>query len=144
MLDLLGEELFDGRKFKVEVENFYHSGMGRFVGANPLGKLKTGTVATLPNSGHGISRNDSFIVELLDDLSSFATPARTYSESFGQLADLVAKKCNSASRLSHLDKFLPGYGSASDVSVKILGPILEKFGPNEGLRKLGSGDYWTI
>ncbi len=100
MLDLLGEKLHDGRTFRVEVENFYHSGMGRFEGAGLLGRQKQGTVDPFPQGDHGISRNDHFIVELLDDLDSFENPPRTLTSSFGKLADLVADKCDAAKRLS--------------------------------------------
>ncbi|MEL7498259.1 MAG: hypothetical protein AAFN77_11655 [Planctomycetota bacterium] len=142
MLDLLGERLYDGRQFKVSVNNFYHGGMGRFYGTNPLGKTKSGTVAPLPNAAFGISRNDKFIVELLDDIDSFRTPARTFTTKFAELAALVADKCNSAARISQQDKFLPGYDDTQKVAIHLLGPIIEQFGTNIGLRKLGRGDRW--
>lgn len=144
MLDLLGEKLYDGRTFRTEVDVFYHCGMGRFEGSNPLGALHSGQVAALPNSGYGISRNDSFITELLDNKGSFAAPPRPLKGDFARLAKLVGEKCAAAQRLSHLDQHLPGYGPGqSDVTVHVLGPILESIGQNgQGLRKLGSGSQW--
>ena len=142
MLDLLSGELYDGRTFDVEVENFYHTGMGRFTGSNSLGRMNSGSVAPFPNSGLGISRSDDFITELLDDKASFASPPRSLATSFGELAQLVDAKCERAARLSHLSEYLPEYGSGEEVEIKVLGPILEKFGTRSGLRKLGSGRYW--
>ena len=108
-----------------------------------MGKMGSGQTAPFPFPGHGISRNDSFITELLDDKASFENPPRALQGEFADLAELVEKKCDAAKRLSHLDRFLPGYGPGdSDVTVHVLGPILEKFGTRRGLRKLGSGRYW--
>lgn len=141
MLDLLGEKLYDGRTFRTEVDVFYHCGMGRFDGANPLGRMQTGQTPPLPISGYGVSRDDSFITELLDDKASFASPGRAFDGSFAKLAELVGQKCGEAKRLSHLDKHLPGYGPGdTDVTVRVLGPVLESIGAGKvGLRKLGSG-----
>lgn len=142
MLDLLSGKLYDGRTFDVEVENFYHTGMGRFDGSNPLGKMTSGSVDPFPQGDHGIAVNDQFITELLGDKTTFGSPPRTLSATFGQLATLIEQKCQRAARLSHLNEYLPEYGSGKDVEVRILGPILEGFGTIQGLRKLGSGRFW--
>ena len=144
MLDLLGEELYDGRTFKVEVENFYHTGMGRFDDNDmPLGQMHRGQVPTLPNNGQGIGRRDDFITELLDDKASFRNPPRPFASSFGALAELIERKCERAQRLSRSNEFLPGYGPEDEeVTVHVLGPILESFGNRRGLRKLGKDDRY--
>ena len=51
MLDLLNGELYDGRTFDVEVDHFYHNGMGRFQGDDPFGEMKSGSVNPFPNPG---------------------------------------------------------------------------------------------
>ncbi|MEL7449464.1 MAG: hypothetical protein AAFN78_09660, partial [Pseudomonadota bacterium] len=143
MLDLLSGELYDGRTFDVEVAHFYHNGMGRFVGDDPLGKLKSGAIGPLPNDHYDIATHDHFIVDLLDDKDSFAAAGQSFSSSFGELAALVGSKCESAQRLSLADGHLPDYAPGeSDVSVRILGPVVEQFGRQQGLRRLGSGREW--
>lgn len=145
MTDLLSEKLSDGRQFKVEVENFYHCGMGRFDGdkAKCLGKTEPGRVAPFPYQARGTSRDGKFITELLDDIDSFKNPSRRLTKSFSSLARLVARKCNHAKRLSMQDQYLDGYGSREEVSIRILGPIVEEFGNNkQGLRILEPDSYW--
>lgn len=138
MLDLLRGELYDGRTFDVEVNNFYHCGMARFDAGNELGVMENGMVTPFPEGSHGIPRSGEFTTELLDDKNSFANPPRTLKASFGELAVLVDSKCNSAKRLSLADGHVPGYGPGDgDAVIHVLGPVLEEFKQNQfGLRKL--------
>ncbi|MEX2283626.1 MAG: MBL fold metallo-hydrolase [Gemmatimonadota bacterium] len=127
------------RTFDIEVENFYHNGMGRFGAAPRLGKTVKGTVPPLPFDDYRIQRDDDFITELLDRKNSFGQPARPFEATFARFAKLVAKVPKTVRRLSQLDEYLPGYGAGSDVVVRVLGPILEEAKPGvRGLRELGS------
>lgn len=141
MLDLLaGRVMRPDRTFPVEVENFYHSGMGRFASGEKLGKTATGSVAELPYDDYGMSTDDTFITELLNGKNSFASPSRPFDATFAKLATLVGTVPNKVRRLSHADQYLPGYEAGTGaVAIRILGPILEDvIGKGKGLRVLGS------
>jgi beta-lactamase superfamily II metal-dependent hydrolase len=139
-------DLFSGvvqrpdRTFDIEVENFYHNGMGRFETAPKLGSTVSGTVPPLPFDDYRVDRDDDFITELLDRKTSFKTPARPFEPvAFAPFAKLVGKVPTNVRRLSYLDEYLPGYDTGSDVVIRVLGPILEQAKPNvRGLRVLGS------
>ena len=132
--------LFEGkvqrpdRTFDVEVENFYHPGMGRFKNEPNLGKTKSGTVAEPPFDEYGVNGSDDFITELLSGKSSFKSPARPLEDDFDRFANLVGTVPNTVKRVSFEDKFLPEYGEGQDVRIKILGPIVEQVGGTPGLR----------
>ncbi len=66
LLDVLSGRLFDGRTFELEVENFYHSGLGRFKASPKLGETAQGEADPFPNGFHGVRRQGTFITELLD------------------------------------------------------------------------------
>ena len=141
MLDLFaGRVSKPDRTFKVEVENFFHSGMGRFAAAPKLGKTAAGSVAKPPFDDYGVDEQGSFITELLDGKNSFANPPRPFDSSFGKLAAFVAKVPDKVRRLSRVDDYLPGYAPGNGgVSIRILGPVLENvIGKKPGLRELGS------
>ena len=140
MLDLFaGKVQRPERTFPVKVENYYHSGMGRFASAPKLGAMVEGSVADLPFDDYGIRTDDKFITELLDGKSSFANPPRPFEATFAKLAALVATVPKKVRRLSHANEYLPGYeAGAGPVSIRILGPILEEvIGKGRGLRELG-------
>jgi beta-lactamase superfamily II metal-dependent hydrolase len=141
LLDLLaGKVLRPERTFPVEVENFYHGGMGRFAAEPRLGAMVQGSVADLPFDDYGITRSDRFITELLDGKPSFAAPPRPFEATFAKLAALVGTVPQKVKRLSHRDRHLPGYeAGAGPVTIRILGPLLEEvIGQGGGLRELGS------
>jgi Metallo-beta-lactamase superfamily len=141
LLDVLtGTVMRPDRTFPVEVENFYHSGIGRFAEAPKLGQMVEGSVANLPYDDYGIGTQDQFITELLDGKSSFATPPRPFDSTFAKLAALVASVPANVRRLGHADQYLPGYEpGAGDATIRVLGPILEEvIGKGVGLRDLGS------
>jgi hypothetical protein len=141
MLDVLaGKVMRPDRTFPVEIENFYHSGMGRFAATPKLGNMVEGSVANLPYDDYGISTQDQFITELLDGKSSFGSPARPFESTFARLAALVASVPSNVRRLGHSDEYLPGYQpGAATVTIRVLGPILENvIGKGLGLRDLGS------
>lgn len=141
LLDLLaGKVLRPERTFPVTVENFYHSGMGRFASGARLGQMVGGAVAALPFDDYGVRTDDNFITELLDGKNSFTDPPRPFEETFAKLAALVAAVPRNVRRLSHADEYLPGYeAGAGPVAIRILGPILEQvIGQGVGLRELGS------
>ncbi len=127
------------RTFRVEVENFYHCGLGRFAGSPKLGATVRGKVSPLPYDDYGVSEGGEFIVELLDGKTSFRNPPREFDGDFGRLAALVSRVPANVRRLSHRDRYLPGYEEdAGDVSIRVLGPILEEIkDKGDGLRVLG-------
>jgi beta-lactamase superfamily II metal-dependent hydrolase len=140
LIDLLSGKLRDGRTFGIAVEDFYHSGVGRFASSPKLGRDEPGRVAPLPIPGVGPGRDGKFITELLSGKTSFRTPARPFEQTFGEYARLVAKVAKRVRRLSFRDRFLPGYAPGeTQVTISVLGPILEQLetGPL-GLRVLGS------
>jgi len=141
LLDLLaGKVLRPERTFPVKVENFYHGGLGRFAAEPRLGTMVQGAVADLPFDDYGVTRDDRFITELLEGKASFANPPRPLEAAFAKLAALVGTVPRKVRRLSHRDQYLPGYeAGAGDVSIRILGPLLEEvIGAGGGLRELGS------
>lgn len=141
LLDLFsGRVLRPERTFAVSVRNFLHCGIGRFASGAKLGKTRAGSVGELPNDGYGVSRDGKFITELLDDKASFAQPARALESTFAELAAGVAALPTRARRLSHLDRFLPGYeGADGGTRIRVLGPIAESLQTGQlGLRWLGN------
>ena len=137
-------DLFQGRvqrpdrEFAVEVENFYHCGMGRFESEPKLGKTTNGSVPEPPFDEYGVDGTATFITELLGGKTSFASPARPFDKTFARFADLVGRVPAAVRRLGHLDEYLPGYEADDDVTVRVLGPIFEKVNGAPGLRVLGS------
>jgi hypothetical protein len=140
LINLLGGKVTrPDRSFQVDVEHLYHCGMGRFAEAPKLGATVTGTVDPLPNDDYGVRRDATFITELLSDKTSFRSPARPFDPSFKRLAALVGEVPKEVRRLSHRDTFLPGYEDGTgEVTVRILGPILERTNAGDGLRVLGN------
>ena len=144
LINILEGKLQDGRAFNINVENFYHSGMGRFKSGAKLGKMKEGTVPPFPIKGHNMRRKDDFIYELLDDQESFANPKRKFADipydwSFARLAELVGEVPNNVAALSYKDEYVPGYGPGeNDVQMRLLGPIIEDADKVSGLRELSS------
>ena len=135
-INILGGDLQDGRTFNVEVENFYHTGMGRFNSSPELGKTTTTvTVPPLKFAGHATKRKTKLIQELLSDQDSFKNPKRKLKGRFEDLAELVGKVPNNVAALSAEDGFVPGYAPGqNDVRMKLLGPIIEHGGGKMGLR----------
>jgi beta-lactamase superfamily II metal-dependent hydrolase len=141
MIDLMSGVLPDGRSFGIEVERFWHCGIGRFKDGAKLGAVRADTSRTpLPNAGFGVKPGGSFIVELLDGKTQFKTPKRAFSSDFAALAKLVGKVPDKVSSLSQADGWLPGYAPAPGAaSVRVLGPVVERLaGGGKGLRDLGS------
>jgi beta-lactamase superfamily II metal-dependent hydrolase len=140
LLDLLSGRLRDGRTFAIAVDDFYHSGIGRFAAAPKLGGDEQGRVPPLPIPGVGPGREARFITELLSGKTSFRSPGRRFEQTFGAYARLVAKVAKRLRRLSHRDRFLPGYAPGeTEVTISVLGPILEELESGRvGLRVLGS------
>lgn len=142
LLDLLaGKVMRPDRTFPVSVEHFYHSGMGRFDASPKLGQVVSGSVAPLAFDDYRVNQDGKFITELLDGKTSFKSPSRDLDDTFARLAKLVGTVPKHVNRLSHRDEYLPGYSPADggDVSIRILGPILEDvIGKGPGLRILGN------
>lgn len=139
-INILGGDLQDGRTFRVEVENFYHSGMGRFQSSPELGK-KTASVNVppLPISGHGTKQKTKLIHELLSNKNSFKNPKRKLKGRFEDLAELVGKVPNNVAALSADDGYIAGYAPGQNkVRMKLLGPIIETGGGKKGLRSFSS------
>ena len=146
MINLLSGRLRGHEDFEVEVNHFYHNGLGRFKNSPKLGQTTSGQIDAFPQGYHGIRRKGTFITELLDDKASFTSPTRPFSDSFSELAEaLSTDKVKNISRLSKADGFLPGYDeSNTDITIKILGPILEEYEKDKtGLRRLSGGDSIT-
>ncbi|MEW6417509.1 MAG: MBL fold metallo-hydrolase [Nitrospirota bacterium] len=128
LIDLLSGRLYDGTILSVEVENFFHSGIGRFKSKPKLGATIKGEVSPFPNGDKGIRRKGTFISELFDGKESFRNPSRKLEERFAEYAALVGHVPKNVRLISHRDNYLPGYAHGeSDVSIKVLGPVLEKF-----------------
>lgn len=141
MIDLLAGALPDGRRFAVEVERFWHNGLGRFKDGAKLGAVRAdSSLAPLTQPGFGLKAQARFIVELLGGKTSFARPARPFASDFAELAQLVGKVPKQVKRLSQAERWLPGYAPAAGAaSIRVLGPVAEKLaGGGAGLRDLGS------
>lgn len=145
MIDLLSGAVPDGRTFAVEVERFWHNGIGRFKDGDRLGAMRADT-STAPalQPGSGVKANANFIVELLTGKTSFARPKRPFAADFAELARLVGKVPKQVRRLSHADRWLPGYAPARSpaerkAAIRVLAPVAESLaGGGAGLRDLGS------
>ncbi len=141
MVDLLAGVLPDGRKFGIEVERFWHCGVGRFKDGDKLGTVRADTGTTpLPNAGFKVKTDGKFIVELLDGKTHFGRPRRAFASDFDGLARLVGKVPKKVSSLSQSDGWLPGYAPAPGAAaIRVLGPVVETLaGGGKGLRWLGS------
>ncbi len=153
MLDVLSGTLADDpqglRSFKVEVDNFWHCGMGRFAADPPLGTSRKDVSQTpFPNTLAPPSKAPkaagTFITELLNGKTHFKTPARPFrgepGSRFATLAQWVGQVPAQVKRLQHSMVWLPGYApAAGKTAVRVLGPVAEKLaGGGVGLRTLGS------
>ena len=141
MIDLLSGALPDGRSFGIEVERFWHNGLGRFKDGDKLGALRSDArSAPWPNPGYGFKDEGRFIVELLDGKTHFGRPKRAFASDFAELARLVGKLPKKVSRLAQADGWLPGYAPAPGAAaLRVLGPVVERLaGGGAGLRQLGS------
>ncbi|HMO44855.1 MAG TPA: MBL fold metallo-hydrolase [Rubrivivax sp.] len=145
LIDLLSGALPDGRTFGIEVERFWHCGLGRFKDGDKLGALRAGTrSAPWPQPVYGVKPDGRFIVELLDGKTHFGRPKRPFASDFAALAKLAGKVPKKVKRLAPADGWLPGYAPAPGAAaIRVLGPALEKLaggakGAQQGLRWLGS------
>lgn len=141
MIDLLSGALPDGRSFGIEVQNFWHCGIGRFKDGDKLGALRSDTSITpLPHASPPLKAEARFIVELLDGKTHFGRPKRPFAGDFAALAKLVGKLPKKVNNLSQADNWLPGYAPAPGAAaVRVLGPVQEKLaGGGKGMRWLSS------
>ena len=140
LIDLFqGKVYHPEREFDIEVENFYHPGIGRFAAAPLLGQAIDGTVPEPPFDDYGVSGTDTFITELLAAKNSFQSPTRPFEETFATFADLVGRVPAKVRRLTHRDEYVPGYAPGDNsVVMRVLGPILERVNGHDALRVLGS------
>lgn len=143
LMNIFLGDLTDGRKFPVAVNNFYHSGIGKFEDAPKTGKTAAGQAGPFPQGNHGIAEKGTFITELLDGRDSFASPVRPLDKKcqkkklcFDDFARIVATVPKNVRRISHRDAYLPGYGPGENaVAIRVLGPVAESTGAGgEGLR----------
>ena len=154
LIDVLSGTLADGRTFDVQVDKFWHCGMGRFATEPVLGAERQDVSLTpFPHTLAAPSKPPraaaTFITELLDGKTHFKTPARPFKgeprSRFGALAQQVGLVPGKVKRLQHSMGWLPGYApvngqaTAGQTTVRVLGPVLEKLaGGGVGLRTLGS------
>jgi beta-lactamase superfamily II metal-dependent hydrolase len=141
MIDLLSSMLPDGRRFGIEVDRFWHCGIGRFKDGDKLGALRDDTsTSPMADADFKLKPEGRFIVELLDGKTHFRSPKRPFATDFGGLAKLVGKLPKKVSSLSQADGWLPGYAPAPGAAaIRVLGPVVEKLaGGGKGLRWLGS------
>jgi beta-lactamase superfamily II metal-dependent hydrolase len=141
MIDLLSGALTDGRGFAIDIDRFWHCGIGRFKDGDKLGALRADTSSTpLAHADYKLKPEGKFIVELLDGKTHFGRPKRPFASGFADLAKLVGKVPKKVSSLSQADGWLPGYAPAAGAAaIRVLGPIAEKLaGGGQGLRWLGS------
>lgn len=72
MVDLLNGALPDGRSFAIDVDRFWHCGIGRFKDGDKLGSVRADSRTTpLPNAGFDLKPEGRFIVELLAGKTHF-------------------------------------------------------------------------
>jgi beta-lactamase superfamily II metal-dependent hydrolase len=141
MIDLMSGKLVDGRGFGIEVERFWHCGLGRFKDGAKLGALRDDVRSSAwPNPGFGVAAQGRFVVELLDGKTHFGRPKRPFASDFAELAKLVGKLPKKVSSLSQADGWLPGYAPLPGAaSICVLGPVVEPLaGGGKGLRWLSS------
>ncbi len=144
LVDVFTGKLYDGRTFPVEIQNYYHNGLPKYEQTPIYGPTTPGTVAAFPNVGFGTKRKGSFISGLLDGKASFQNPPQAFEPSFKEFTDLLPLVTGTVARLSMQDGYVPGYGvGENQVTIKVLGPIVEAFDGNSGLRYLGN-DSWTV
>jgi beta-lactamase superfamily II metal-dependent hydrolase len=145
LVDVLSGALPDGRTFAVEVNRFWHCGIGRFKTGAALGATRADVSRTpMPNPGYGVKANGSFIVELVNGKTDFRQTARPFSADFSELAQLVGSVPKTVRNLSQRSGWLSGYEPAAGaVAIRVLGPLQEALaGGGYGLRVLG-GDSIT-
>ncbi len=153
LIDVLSGTLADGRTFGVQVDNFWHSGMGRFAADPPLGaQRKDLSQSAFPHTPAAPTKGPkpagTFITELLDGKASFKTPVRPFKgepgSRFATLAQWVGQVPGKVKRLQHSMGWLPGYAPAVPAqpgvtTIRVLGPVVEKLAAGgQGLRVLGS------
>jgi len=141
LIDLLSGALPDGRSFGIEVQNFWHCGIGRFKDGDKLGTVRADTRSTpLPQPGSTLKAEGRFIVELISGKTHFGRPARPFATDFAALAKLVGKLPKKVVSLSQANGWLPGYAPAPGAAaIRVLGPVVEPLaGGGKGLRWLGS------
>lgn len=141
VIDLLRGKLWEGTTFDVEVGTLYHSGFARFAATPELGDSQKGEVASFPLGYQGVQRRGTFHTELLEGRDTFANPPRPFAELFAEYAEVVAAVPSDVRRLSRDIGHLPGYAPGeSEVTITILGPILENFAPQKRGLRLLDGD----
>ena len=146
MIDLFSKKLaaigsFPERVFDLEIENFYHCGMGRFADDPVLGELEEGEVEPFPMGDHGIKEKGKFITELLSGKTSFKQPDRAFTDDFKEFAKGVGSIPKHVKRLDRSTPFLPGYAPQDNkgCTIHVLGPVIEETtNGKKGLRWLSS------
>jgi hypothetical protein len=103
-----------------------------------LGNTKTGTVPEPPFDDYGVNGTATFITELLGGKSSFKSPRRPFDATFAPFAALIGALRGTVRRLGHRDEYLPDYDQDADVTIRVLGPIVESVNSTAALRVLGS------
>jgi transposase len=97
-----GKVMRPDRTFAIEVDNFCHSGMGRFATAPKLGTMSAGAVAKPPYDEYGVNSSTSTITQLLNGKNSFAAPPRPFEKTFARFANFVAKVPSRVQRVMQL------------------------------------------
>ncbi|NPV57836.1 MAG: MBL fold metallo-hydrolase [Anaerolineae bacterium] len=140
LFDLLAKRLPNGKQFDIEIGTLFHSGLPRYRNQPRFGEKVQGIVNPFPTGDHGISRRGTFYPGLLNNKEDFITALRPFEEQFSNYANLVGLLAGNVSVLNSQHVYLPGYEPGmTDVSIRILGPIMEEFSPGRcGLRWLGS------
>lgn len=129
----------------LEVGTVYHNGMGRYSGV-PMTKYENGQGFGQLGPVQGGDLPDAFLTALIDDFADVrkyqkASGARAwkltgdYGDWLSALAELEGQGVGSLQRLNHAMGDLPGTAGLS-YSIKILGPILEKWNSKPALRYL--------
>jgi len=127
------------KSFDITVENLYHCGLAKFAKEPTLGARVAGAVPPFPQGDHGVQPGGKFITELLDDQASLQAPPRALGRSYAEFARLATQVPRHVQRLSHLDGHLPACGPGQNAAtIRVLGPVLETFEGQSGLRVLDS------
>lgn len=116
----------------VSFENLYHNGLVERKGSLPLGATS--------------ASNPELYVDLVDDISNLEKVLAEEARKPGRklYPDMLRKgleggKFGNFTMLSRADGFMPGFTNADDVSIEILGPVVEKDDDGRsGLRDFGS------
>lgn len=116
-----------------EVGTVYHSGLVERAGTSSVDSLGTRVTA-------GTRTYVTGLVDTNAQLDQLLTPARIGRKQYPAMLrkSLDSGRVGDIRKLDATDGFVPGFGAADDVSIRVLGPVREDAGGASGLRWLSS------